>query len=195
MTAFIRLFFITCITVSLVIADSPIVIAKAKAVNTSKNITAGYSALKLFLEDEQYLTIIRRTKMVITFSGISKKSVTLIDNIANTSEKSLTDLERLSRVKPGFVFKEFSDEMIAKATLDAMRITTAKEFLLQSEDFEKNLLISQLKVLRVISHLAEQIAEKENNQQRKVWLTKLAKQYETYYQQVNDNILILESAG
>lgn len=193
MTTFIRLFFITSITVSLIFADSPIVSAKTKAVNASQNITAGYSALKLFLKDEQYLTVIRRTKMVITFSGISKKSVTLIDNIADTSEQSLTELEKLSRVKPALIFKEFSDETIAKATLDAMRMTTAKELLLQ-ENFEKNLLISQLKVLRVISHLADQLAEKENNQQRKIWLSKLAKKYENYYQQVNNNILIIESA-
>ena len=194
MSALIRLFFITSITVSLIFADSPIVSAKTKAVNASQNITAGYSALKLFLEDEQYLTVIRRTKMVITFSGISKKSVTLIDNIADTSEQSLTELEKFSRVKPAFIFKEFSDDMIAKATLDAMRVTTAKEFLLQ-EDFEKNLLISQLKVLRVISHLADQLAAKENNQQRKIWLSKLAKKYEAFYQQINDNILIIESAA
>jgi hypothetical protein len=190
MKVIIKLIFITGLSISLISAASPIVSASNKAINTSQNIVAGYSALKLFLEDEQYLTVIRRTKMVITFSGISEKSVALIDNIANTSEQSLTELEKLSGLKPSFAFKEFSDDVIAKATLDALRMTTAKEFLFQSENFEKNLLLSQLKVLQVISHLAEQLANQENNKQRKIWLTKLAKKYETYYQQINDNILI-----
>jgi hypothetical protein len=190
MKVIIKLIFITGLSISLISAASPIVSASNKAINTSQNIVAGYSALKLFLEDEQYLTVIRRTKMLITFSGISEKSVALIDNIANTSEQSLTELEKLSGLKPSFAFKEFSDDVIAKATLDALRMTTAKEFLFQSENFEKNLLLSQLKVLQVISHLAEQLANQENNKQRKIWLTKLAKKYETYYQQINDNILI-----
>jgi hypothetical protein len=190
MKVIIKLIFITGLSISLISAASPIASASNKAINTSQNIVAGYSALKLFLEDEQYLTVIRRTKMLITFSGISEKSVALIDNIANTSEQSLTELEKLSGLKPSFAFKEFSDDVIAKATLDALRMTTAKEFLFQSENFEKNLLLSQLKVLQVISHLAEQLANQENNKQRKIWLTKLAKKYETYYQQINDNILI-----
>jgi len=188
MKVIIKLIFIIGLSISLISAVSPIVSASSKTINTSQNIIAGYSALKIFLEDEQYLTVIRRTKMVITFSGISEKSVALIDNIANTSEQSLTELEKLSELKPSFAFKEFSDDVIAKATLDALRMTTAKEFLFQSENFEKNLLLSQLKVLQVISHLAEQLANQENNKQRKTWLTKLAKKYETYYQQINDNI-------
>ncbi len=128
--------------------------------------------------------------MVITFSGISEKSTALVDKIASTSEQALAELERLSKLKPAFTFKEFSDEMIAKATLDSLRITTAKEFIFKPDDFEKNLLISQLKALRLISHLASQLEEKETNKQRKIWLIKLAHKYESYYQQVNASIVI-----
>lgn len=149
----------------------------------------GYSALKLFLEDQQYLTIIRRTKMVITFSTISDNSTELIDNIASTSESALEEMEKLQDAKPKIVFVEFSDNMIGKATFDSLRMTEGKEFLFDS-DFEKNLLLSQLKVLRVISHLALQLEEKETNAKRKKWLNKLATHYENYYQKVNARILI-----
>ena len=50
---------------------------------SADNIDAGYSALKLFLEDEQYLTAIRRVKTVITFEGVSKPTSKLIDSIAD----------------------------------------------------------------------------------------------------------------
>ena len=128
--------------------------------------------------------------MVISFSGISDKSVKLIDDISNSSEQAIEELEKLATVRPAFVFKEFSDETIGKATLDSIRMTTAKEFLLESESFEKNLLLSQLKILRVISHLAIQLEEKETSAKRKAWLNRLAQRYEYYYQQIHARIII-----
>ena len=69
-------------------------------------------------------------------------------------------------------------------------MSTAKEFFLETDDFEKDLLISQSQILRVISHLAKQLGEKETNTKRKAWLNKLAQRYEKYYQQVYVRILI-----
>jgi len=165
------------------------VAAYASNRTTPEQISNGYSVLKLFLEDQQYLTIIRRTKMVITFSTISDNSTKLIDDIASTSKSALEEMEKLQSVKPKIIFVEFSDNMIGKATFNSLRMTEGKEFLFDS-DFEKNLLLSQLKVLRVISHLALQLEEKETNAKRKKWLNKLATRYESYYQKVNARIFI-----
>ena len=158
-----------------------------KATNT---VDAGYSALKLFLEDEQHLTTLRRIKLVLAFEGISDKSTRLVDEIAETSEQALDDLEKLAAAKPAIVFKEFSDDSIGKATFDSLRIATAKELLLETDDFEKDLLLSQSNILRLISHLAKQLEEKETNANRKAWLNKLALRYEKYYQQVYARISI-----
>jgi len=188
MSSFYKLLVITGLITAFVIADNPVVNANNRS--AASPVATGYSALKLFLEDEQYLTAIRRTKMVISFSGISEKSRKLIDAINDSSEQAIEDLEKLSAVKPSFEFEEFSDETIGKATLDSLRITTAKEFLLESENFEKNLLFSQLNILRVISHLARQLEEKETSGKRKAWLNKLANRYENYYQQIYARIKI-----
>ena len=144
----------------------------------------GYSALRLFLQDEQYLTAIRRAKMVIRFKDISANASKLIDEIADSSEQALQELEMLAQKKPVIVFGEFSDDWIGKATLDSLRLMTAKEFLLETENFEKNLLLSQLHILRVISHLAKQLEKKESNTRRKDWLHQLAVRFEDYYQRV-----------
>ena len=188
MSSFYKLIVITGLITAFVIADNPVVNADNRSAVSPT--ATGYSALKLFLEDEQYLTAIRRTKMVISFSSISDKSRKLIDAISNTSEQAIDELEKLSTVKPSFVFEEFSNETIGKATLDSMRITTAKELLLESENFEKNLLLSQLNILRVISHLAKQLEEIETSDKRKAWLNKLANRYESYYQQIYARITI-----
>ena len=153
-------------------------------------IDSGYSALRLFLQDEQHLTTLRRVKLVITFEGISDKSTRLVDEIAETSEQALDDLEKLAAARPAIVFEEFSDDSIGKATFDSLRIAAAKEMLLETEDFEKDLLLSQSNILRVISHLAKQLEEKETNAKRKAWLNKLAVRYEKYYQQVYARISI-----
>lgn len=189
MSSLFNLIFIMSLTGSLVIADSP-VITRVQQTSTSHDTAAAYSTLKLFLEDEQHLTTIRRAKMIISFSAISEHTTVLIDNIADTSEIALEQLEKLSTEKPAFEFVEFHDETIAKATIDSLRMTTAKEFLFADDEFEKDLLLSQLKILRVISHLAGQLQEKETNAKRKTWLNKLARNYEAYYQQVNAGILI-----
>ncbi len=188
MSSFYKLLFITSLISAFVIADNPVVNANNRSATSPTS--TGYSALKLFLEDEQYLTAIRRTKMVISFSGISEKSEKLIDKISDSSEQAIEELEKLAAIKPSLVFEEFSDETIGKATLDSLRMTTAKEFLLESENFEKNLLLSQLNILRVISHLAEQLEEKETSSKRKAWLKKLANRYENYYQQIYARITI-----
>lgn len=188
MSSFYKLLVITGLITAFVIADNPVVNANNRS--AASPVATGYSALKLFLEDEQYLTAIRRTKMVISFSAISDKSRKLIDAISDSSEQAIEDLEKLSAVKPSFVFEEFSDETIGKSTLDSLRITTAKEFLLESENFEKNLLFSQLNILRVISHLARELEEKETSDKRKAWLNKLAIRYENYYQQIYARIKI-----
>ena len=156
----------------------------------AQTIDSGYSALKLFLEDEQHLTTLRRVKLVLAFEGISEKSTRLVDDIAETSEQALDDLEKLAAARPAIVFEEFSDDSIGKATFDSLRIATAKELLLETDDFEKDLLLSQSNILRVISHLAKQLEEKETNAKRKTWLNRLAVRYEKYYQQVYARISI-----
>lgn len=191
MSSFYKLIFITGLIGALVIADDPVVNANNRT--TISSTASGYSALKLFLEDEQHLTTIRRTKMILSFSAISDKSTKLIDDINDASEQAIEELEKLSAVKPAFVFEEFSDKTIGKATLDSLRMTTAKEFFFQSDDFEKNLLLSQLNILRVISHLARQLEEKETSTKRKAWLNKLADRYENYYHQVHARITISDN--
>lgn len=149
------------------------------------NNSAGYNVLKILLEDEQYLTGIRRTKMVLTFGDISDSSSNLIDDISSSSEQAINDLEKLANENPLIDFDVIQEDSLAKATLDSIRMTTAKEFLFDSENFEKNLLLSQLKVLRLISHLATQLEEIEPNVKRKLWLSELSSKYEGYYQRVN----------
>ena len=189
MPSIFKLFFVSILISFFVIADNPLVSANNRSASSS--VSTGYSALKLFLEDEEHLTAIRRTKMVITFSDISDGSRKLIDDIANSSEQALEEMEKLAAAKPRIKLVEFSNDLIGKATFDSLRITAGKEFLfVEAEDFEKNLLVSQLKVLRVISHLALALEEKENNSKRKRWLGKLAVKYENYYQKVNARIAL-----
>lgn len=187
MPSFFKIIFVSILVSFFVIADDPVVYANDRTANSS--VSTGYSALKLFLEDEEHLTAIRRTKMMITFSGISDDSGELIDDIASTSEQALEELEQLTTIKPRIKLIEFSDDLIGKATFDSLRLTAGKEFLfVEAEDFEKNILVSQLKVLRVISHLALALEEKETSIKRKKWLNKLAVRYESYYQKVNSRI-------
>jgi hypothetical protein len=154
------------------------------------HINGGYSVLKLLLEDEQHLTLIRRTKSVLTFSAISDGSRKLVDEIADTSEKALEQLETLAASKPGIEFLELAEHAIAHSTLDSMRMETAKGFLFSGDDFEKQLLVSQMQVLRVIRHLAQELEEEETNLKRKAWLNKLAMRYENYYQQVYSRLTV-----
>ena len=159
-------------------------------ISSNDDLHSGYSALRLFLADEQHLTTIRRVKTVISLEGVSDSTSKLIDQISGSSKKALEQLDRLAEAKPVIVFHEFDDDSIGKATLDSMRYATAKEFLFDSDDFEKNLLISQSQILRVISHLAKQLEQNETNPKRRAWLKKVAKRYEHYYQKVFARISI-----
>ncbi len=154
------------------------------------SVDAGYSALRLFLKDEQHLTTIRRIKTVLTFDGVSDRTAELIDRIADSSDQALVELEALAASSPEIVFEDFDDDSIGKATLDSMRYSTAKEFLFDKGSFEKNLLLSQSQILPVISHLARQLEQNETNAKRKVWLNELADRYEEYYRKVYARIAV-----
>ena len=182
-----RLLLMLCLTGLAVIHTSP---ASGAGNGDIENLSAGYSALRLFLQDERHLTTIRRVKLVLSFEGISDRSVKLIGEIADSSAIAVDQLEQLAGARPAISFKEFSDDSIGKATLDSLRFATAKEFLLETEDFEKDLLLSQSQILRVISHLAVQLEQKETNVRRKAWLRKLADRYERYYHKVYARLTI-----
>jgi hypothetical protein len=146
--------------------------------------------LRLLLEDEQHLTTIRRIKAILMLEGISEPSRKLIDDIAGLSSTALEELDALAPHKPSIHFVEFSDELIGKATLDSLRMTAAKEFLLDNDNFEKNLLISQAQVLRVVAHLATELADKEVNAKRREWLSKLSGEYTNLYNLVYRRIAL-----
>ena len=189
MQPFFKLLLIACVSGSLFVSSFSL----ANANVTPKGINAidsGYSVLKLLLEDEQHLTVIRRTKMVLTFISINDTSTTIIDAISTSSERSLDELEALATEQPEINLSEIPGETIASATLNSLRMATAEEFLFDGDNFEKNLLLSQLKVLPVIIHLAEQLEEKETNSDRKQWLNRLSSQYREHYQLVNSRISI-----
>ena len=183
---------LTSLVSTLIIADAPIPVIETphQISSISADSQAGYSVLKLLIEDEQYLTAIRRTRMIVTFTAISDSSSKLIDEISDSSTKVIDELKSLADEKPIISFHELEDNTIEKSTLDSLRMTTAKEFIFDGDNFEKNLLLSQLNVLRLISHLAAQLAEIEISEKRKLWLSKLSKQYEKHYQQVNMRISI-----
>lgn len=189
MQLFSKLLLITLISSSFFVANFSLANANVTP-KEIKAIDSGYSVLKLLLEDEQYLTVIRRTKMVLTFISINDTSTTIIDAISTSSERSLDELEALATEQPEINLSEIPGETIASATLNSLRMATAKEFLFDGDNFEKNLLLSQLKVLPVIIHLAEQLEEKETNSDRKQWLNRLSSQYREHYQLVNSRISI-----
>ena len=179
----------------LVFSDRPVFAYSESAHDRRVNLNTGYGALKLFLSDEQYLTIIRRTKAVLMFKGIGESSKQLIDDISDTSAMALEQLEYLASAKPAILTEEFSEDAIAMTTLEAMRMTTARELLFSGDDFEKSLLLSQAQILGVISHLLRQIEQQEPNLRRRDWLGKLAERYEQYYRQVYARITITKPAG
>ena len=189
MQPFYKLLLITLMSSSFFAANFSLANTNAtpKGINA---IDSGYSVLKLLLEDEQHLTVIRRTKMVLTFARINDTSTTIIDAISTSSERSLDELESLATKQPEISFSELSGETIASATLNSLRMATAKEFLFDGDNFEKDLLLSQLKVLPVIIHLAEQLEANETNSDRKQWLNRLASQYKEHYQLVSSRISI-----
>jgi hypothetical protein len=69
-------------------------------------------------------------------------------------------------------------------TRDALRITTAKEFLTSKEDFEVRLIVSQTQALRFISHVTKELSDIETNTKRKEWLGMISDQFENLYLRV-----------
>lgn len=174
-----RSFLLSCILFSFTACISTASVPLDKS--SASEVDSGYSALLLFLENQQHLTLLRRIRSFLTLQDISDESTKLLDSISESSAKAHDELEKLAKKKPAVVIQKFSDNSIGKATFDSLRMTTAKELMLDSKNFEKNLLFSQTQMLRLISHLAEELKEHESNEKRKAWLIALSKRYEEYY--------------
>jgi hypothetical protein len=149
-----------------------------------ESLNSGYGILNTTLRDEQHLKIIRLTKSIVTFKSISKPTRQIIDDIAQTSSAAVEKLEQLASLSPLIELDTEKGGQVEQMTRDAIRITTAKEFLASKEDFELKLLISQSLALRYISHLAKELHAIETNSERRVWLAALSDHYEKLYLRV-----------
>jgi len=157
---------------------------------TTQSLNVGYSILRVTLRDEQHLKTIRFTKAIVTFKSISEPTKRVIDDIAQTSAVALEELEQLESLAPGIIFDIERVGQIDQMTRDALRITTAKEFLTSNEDFEVRLLVSQTQALRFISHLTKELHVIETNTKRKEWLGAISEQYEMLYLRVLSRLKI-----
>ena len=149
-----------------------------------ESLNSGYGILNTTLRDEQHLKIIRLTKGIVTFTSISKPTRQIIDDIAQTSSAAVEKLEQLASLSPSIQLDIEKHGQVEQMTRDAIRITTAKEFIASKDDFELKLLISQSLALRYISHLAKELHVIETNSTRRVWLAALSEQYENLYLRV-----------
>jgi hypothetical protein len=142
----------------------------------------GYSLLRKLLRDEQYIKAIRLAKSVFTFRALADPTKTLIDDIAARSSEKLTELDRLATLEPAITFGESCPAMLDQAMLNALRVTTAKDLVLASkDDFEVNLVVSQIQALRMISHLLTELRDIDPNAERQAWLERLSTDYEALY--------------
>jgi arginine/lysine/ornithine decarboxylase len=91
---------------------------------------------------------------------------------------------QLTALYPEIILNTENNEQIEQITRQALRLTTAKEFLTSKDDFEVILLISQIQALRLISHLAKELRNIETNTKRKEWLAMITYQYEKLYLRV-----------
>jgi len=146
----------------------------------------GYSLLRQLLVDEHYLTTIRRVKHILNFGGISARSADLVDQISSTSEKALHQLDSMATEPPAIQFDQLDEPNIAITTFDALRYDMARKFIFDGEHFEKDVLLSQVQVLPVITHLTKQLEANEANARRKKWLHDLAEHYSDFYKRSQD---------
>ena len=158
--------------------------------STIQSLNAGYGILHATLSDEHHLKTIRLAKAIVTFKSISEPTRLVIDNIAQTSSAALDELDKLASLSPEIMLEENNEGQIERATRDALRITTVKELFTSKEDFEVILLISQLQALRIVSHLANELHEIEENASRKAWLATISDQFEKLYLRVLSRLKI-----
>jgi hypothetical protein len=151
---------------------------------TPQSLNVGYDILRDTLRDEQHLKTIRYTKTIVTFKSISEDTEQVIDDIAQTSAVALKELEQLASLTPRIIFDINGAGQIEQMTRDALRITTAKEFLTSKEDFEVRLIVSQTQALRFISHVTKELSDIETNTKRKEWLGMISDQFEILYLRV-----------
>ena len=155
-----------------------------------RELNTGYGILRTTLRDQQHLKAIRLTKSLVTFKSVSKPTRQIIDDIAETSSTALEELEQLASRAPEIDFDTGRDGDIERRTSDALRTTTAKEFLTSKEDFELVLLISQTQALRYISHLARELRDIDTNTGRRAWLAALSEHFEKLYLRVLSRLKI-----
>ena len=158
--------------------------------STIQSLNAGYGILHTTLSDEHHLKTIRIAKAIVTFKSISEPTRLVIDDIAQISSTALEELEKLASLPPEIMLVENNKGQIERATRDAFRITTVKELFTSKEDFEVILLISQLQALRIVSHLANELHEIEENASRKDWLATISDQFEKLYLRVLSRLKI-----
>ena len=108
-----------------------------------------------------------------------------IKAIAMTFQKCRTQLEAFKKTDPSLRFQASDFPALEKKTRDAIESTTTKRLLISAgENFERELLLTQLQSLDYGSHLAGVLQAQDNIQQRRAFLVQFANECEQHHDRV-----------
>ena len=142
----------------------------------------GYSLLYTLVSDESDVN------KILTFKQADPEISSEIKAIAHDCAQAKQQMDAFAKNKSArLAFNESHLPAIEQRTRDAEDKTESKALLLSSgKKFERELLLTQVQALRYASHLAGQIAGKEDDPTRKAFLEKFAQQCEQHRRRAID---------
>lgn len=119
----------------------------------------------------------------VTLQGPQKEVGHLMKRISKISRQRVKELERLRKLAPN-VTAPPPPSPLGDAIQNAAKGLGTKEMIFSDQTFDMRFLFLQAQATRMIAVIAEETAKIDPNQERKVWLAELSKEYEALREEI-----------
>lgn len=150
--------------------------AKAQSDDVA-DLRMGYAMLADALSDEARLDMLELFKKV-TLDAPSDSVSKLVDEIATTSERRSSQLEKLRTLPPDVSGEPPSSSKVGDAIRDIAEEIGKDEMLSREGDFDTRFLVLQAQATRMVGAMSKAIAKYDPNEKRVKWLLHVADEYE-----------------
>jgi hypothetical protein len=156
-----------------------------------QDLVIGYTLLADTFHDEAQVSKLKFLKKIMFRRPVDEVSATM-DKIASSAVQRISELKVLRKLEPAVANRPATVSAIGDAITAAAKDAGTGEMLAWRGDaktsFNLRFMVLQAQATRMVSAMATAIAKHDVNVERKEWLEEVAKEYESYRDEIIEDL-------
>jgi hypothetical protein len=151
--------------------------------HSRQDMLIGYDLLAYTLSEESRLSTLNLFKN-LTFKSPNKAIENMMQTLSDASKRRASELTKLRRLAPDVTDKPTEESPIGDAITAVSKDIGKSEMMSRDGGFDIRFILLQAQATRMVTAIATATARFDPNRERKVWLKKVAAEYEGYRDEI-----------